>query len=90
MRLADWMKRERHTDKSFVELVNRELLKGGFEPYTWRSVRPWREGHVVPRPQVVAAIAIVTGNSVTYADHVAENAPLRKRPRGRMVGNGNG
>jgi hypothetical protein len=79
MRLQDWMRQERYTDAAFIELVNHALLRDGHPAYDWRSVRPWRIGKVVPRPVVVVAIAEVTKGAVTYTDHVAENAPHRKR-----------
>jgi hypothetical protein len=86
MRLAEWMKRERYTDAQFVEKINEILKRDGHEPYGWRAVRTWRIGLVVPRPPVVVAISELTHGEVRYADHVAENAPRRKR--GEIKSNG--
>lgn len=72
MRLRDWMKRERHTDLTFIAEVNDALQADGHKALTWRAVAPWRTGHAVPRPPVVEAIAKVTNNEVSYEDHVAE------------------
>lgn len=73
MKLRDWMRRERHTDLTFIELVNHVLRADDHKTLTWRAVAPWRTGHTVPRPPVVEAIAKVTGGEVTYDDHAAEH-----------------
>lgn len=85
MRLRDWMKRERYRDKDFVQKINEILARDGFPPYTWQSVRAWRNGVCIPRTPVLAAIAEFTHDEVTYADHVAENAPHRVRPSGKIA-----
>jgi hypothetical protein len=77
MQLQLWMRRERHTDASFIKEVNKILEAGGHKPLTWRSVLPWRRGQVIPRPAVIEAIAAVTQGEVGYGDHVAKNAELK-------------
>lgn len=84
MRLAEWMGRERYTDAAFMAKINELLRRDGYDEYNWRAVAPWRNGVCIPRPQVVAAIAEFTDGAVAYADHVAENAPHRRRGKVRL------
>ncbi len=75
--LSDWMKEERYTDAKFIDKINEILRRDQRKTYTWRAVKPWRDGDVVPRPGVVGAIHELTMGKVGYPDFVAASSVKR-------------
>jgi hypothetical protein len=64
------MNKHRHTDATFISEINEMIARSGHKPYSYRAVKPWRDGVAVPRPFIVAAIRALTEGQVTYQDYV--------------------
>lgn len=79
MKLKDWMKANRYTDVAFISEINKILMIHGRATYTWRSVKSWRDGSSIPRPQAIEAIHELTKGKVRYEDHILTNDAYNPR-----------